>query len=151
MEADNLRIRSFFEVFWVPFLKMAPRRLREHPQTSKIMKIYQNFRPKPHFFQIKKASISSCFLNIFGDNIGGTGPKTKNASISSCFLNIFSEKIGGIVPKTVSIPSCFLNIFGKKIGCTVQIFACLLDKGCEILCSRIRRKLNLVLLCLWQE
>ena len=77
----------------------------------------------------KKASILSCFLNIFGENFGGTvqisagsGPlagqvhgknrcndsrrelhlprlRRKKASMPSCFFYLFCSKSGGTVPK----------------------------------------------------
>ena len=86
------------------------------------------FDPKTDIFQVKKAGIPSCFLNIFGKKTDDTVQKkevehnlfrAKKASISFCFCNFGQENRRHSTTKKASIPSCFLNIFGQKTDDTV--------------------------------
>ena len=82
------------------------------------------FDPKNYIFQVKKAGIPSCFLNIFGkktddavQKIGRTlffsGEKGGHFVLFFC-CNFGQENRGHSTKKTASIPSCFLNIFREK-------------------------------------
>ena len=55
------------------------------------------FDPKTDIFQVKKAGIPSCFLNIFGEKTDDTVPKNRSEVISQL--------------KRASMPFCFLGIF----------------------------------------
>ena len=55
------------------------------------------FDPKTKIFQIKKAGIPSCFLNIFGEKTDDTVPKNRSDVISQL--------------KRANIPFCFFTYF----------------------------------------
>ena len=55
------------------------------------------FDPKTLIFQVKKAGIPSCFLNIFGEKTDDAVPKNRSEVISQL--------------KRASMPFCFLGIF----------------------------------------
>ena len=118
-----LELGGFWKWFASLFERLPPGILPEPQKCEKV----SIFDPKTYIFQIKKAGIPSCFLNIFGKKTDDTVQKNRSNTCCSgekcehfvLFFANLGKKTAGTVQKKNSIPSCFLNIFGEKPDNTV--------------------------------
>ena len=112
-----------FGGFWRWFAHLFERWPPGVPPDPKRCENVSIFDPKTNIFQVKKAGIPSCFLNIFGKKTDDTVQKIgrtlffsgeKGEHFVLFFCNFGQDNFGHSTKKTTSIPSCFLNIFGEK-------------------------------------
>ena len=116
-----------FGGFWRWFAHLFERWPPGVPPDPKKCENVSIFDPKTDIFQIKKAGIPSCFLNIFGKKTDDTVQKNMSNTIFSgekgehfvLFSAILGKKTAGTVQKKSQHSVRFLNIFGEKTDDTV--------------------------------
>ena len=118
-----------FGGFWRWFAHLFERWPPGVPPDPKKCENVSIFDPKTNIFEIKKAGIPSCFLNIFGKKTDDTVQQNRSntfffgrkmRAFRFVFCNFGQEdRRHSTKKKTASIPSCFLNIFGEKTDDTV--------------------------------
>ena len=90
-----------FRSFWMWFAHLFERWPPGVPPDPKKCENVIIFDPNTDIFQVKKASIPLCFLNIFGMKTDDTVQK-KRPAFRPVFLNIFGQKTDETVPKNRS-------------------------------------------------
>ena len=112
-----------FAGFWRWFAQLFERWPPGVPPDPKKCENVSIFDPKTDIFQIKKAGIPSCFLNIFGKKTDDTVQKHRSNTIffgrkrrafRFVFCNFGQENRRHSTKKKASIPSGFKHIWGEN-------------------------------------